>query len=657
MSARDPLHDVELNSARAPRGAIRDFTRGSEIWWHQAVLFLVSFKNAVLLCLVIGFLFFLLLVVTKTTGKDFKRLIEYSKASLMVSMGAGDQMTSVTVDDRSLKMSSGAAVIVLNDRVEESTDVLWKAAFAAAIVSATLLLIGVPLVARYGKQKMTDEFRRGAKLVDAEVLEALMLQKADVSPYRLANVPIRKGAESLHFMITGAQGTGKSQAFFQLMDQVRTRGKRAIVYDPSGEFTKTYFREGRDVIMNPLDARSPNWNVWNEIIEEYHKDNVARGLIPEGGKNDDPFWSNGSRIVFKEVVGALAAKGTQSNRALYEALALNPLSELHTLLEGTPGAGYTDPATEKTGMSIKMTIQNQLEPFRFLRDDGEEFSIQEWIKNESDSWMFISTSESQADAMRPLLSLWVNTAIQAVLELEPIHRERLWFFLDEFPRLQRLDSIEKAVTNTRKYGLCMVLGIQDFGQLREKYGPHIAQTLISQCQTQLLLRIRDGRAAMTLAELMGKQEFDEKEESFSFGINAQRDGVNVLSRRTQRDLVLGSEILGLPDMQGFLTTPGAYPVARVSYEFVKREPVAPAFVKRVRDTGPEPVPAPAPALMVESSNIAAVTDRANEIVERETIYVDGSTQKKVSKSEAFSARRSPHEFEIQERGRWADALG
>jgi type IV secretory pathway TraG/TraD family ATPase VirD4 len=317
---------------------------------------------------------------------------------------------------------------------------------------------------------MTDEFRRGAKLVDAEVLEALMLQKADVSPYRLANVPIRKGAESLHFMITGAQGTGKSQAFFQLMDQVRTRGKRAIVYDPSGEFTKTYFREGRDVIMNPLDARSPNWNVWNEIIEEYHKDNVARGLIPEGGKNDDPFWSNGSRIVFKEVVGALAAKGTQSNRALYEALALNPLSELHTLLEGTPGAGYTDPATEKTGMSIKMTIQNQLEPFRFLRDDGEEFSIQEWIKNESDSWMFISTSESQADAMRPLLSLWVNTAIQAVLELEPIHRERLWFFLDEFPRLQRLDSIEKAVTNTRKYGLCMVLGIQDFGQLREKYG-------------------------------------------------------------------------------------------------------------------------------------------------------------------------------------------
>jgi hypothetical protein len=151
MSARDPLHDVELNSARAPRGAIRDFTRGSEIWWHQAVLFLVSFKNAVLLCLVIGFLFFLLLVVTKTTGKDFKRLIEYSKASLMVSMGAGDQMTSVTVDDRSLKMSSGAAVIVLNDRVEESTDVLWKAAFAAAIVSATLLLIGVPLVARYGK--------------------------------------------------------------------------------------------------------------------------------------------------------------------------------------------------------------------------------------------------------------------------------------------------------------------------------------------------------------------------------------------------------------------------------------------------------------------------------------------------------------------------
>jgi type IV conjugative transfer system coupling protein TraD len=655
VSTFEPKGDGELGGARPPRGGIRDFTRGSEIWWHQAVLFLVSAKNAVLLCGFIGLVFFVSLSALKTNGSDIKRLIEYSRASLMESMEAGDQQTTVTVSGQPLKLSAGAAKIVLGDKVSETTSILKVAGIAGAAVSGILLMFGVPLAARYGKQKMTDEFRRGAQLVDASTLESLMVRNDDVSPYRLANVPIRKGAESLHFLITGAQGTGKSQAFFQLMDQVRARGKRAIVYDPSGEFTKTYFREGRDVIMNPLDSRSPNWNVWSEILEEYHKDNVARGLIPEGGKSDDPFWSNGSRIVFKEAITALAACGRQTNRALYGALALSSLEELHALLQGTAGSGFTSDKTERTGMSIKMTIQNQMEPFRFLRDDGPEFSIQNWIKNESDSWMFISTSEAQADAMRPLLSLWVNTAIQAVLELEPIHRERLWFFLDEFPRLQRLDSIEKAVTNTRKYGLCMVLGIQDFGQLREKYGPHIAQTLISQCQTQLLLRIRDGRAAMTLAELMGKQELDEKEESLSFGINSQRDGVNVIPRRTQKDLVLGSEILGLPDMHGFLTTPGAYPVARVSYEYLKRDAIAPAFVKRdlegVLAVGE--IEHDAGERYVEPD----IDVKSNDETQKSTVYVDGSTQKAVAASEAFSARRSPHELALQERGRWADALG
>lgn len=38
-----------------------------------------------------------------------------------------------------------------------------------------------------------------------------------------------------------------------------------IVYDPTGEFTEAFYREGKDILMNPLDSRSPNWNVWNEI--------------------------------------------------------------------------------------------------------------------------------------------------------------------------------------------------------------------------------------------------------------------------------------------------------------------------------------------------------------------------------------------------------
>ncbi|MCW3543753.1 type IV secretion system DNA-binding domain-containing protein, partial [Burkholderia cenocepacia] len=101
----------------------------------------------------------------------------------------------------------------------------------------------------YGRGKMTDERLRGASLVNGEDLKALVNAREDASPYVIAYVPMRAKSENLHTLIAGAQGTGKSQQFFALMKQVRARGKRAIVYDPSGEFTQAFFRPGKDILM------------------------------------------------------------------------------------------------------------------------------------------------------------------------------------------------------------------------------------------------------------------------------------------------------------------------------------------------------------------------------------------------------------------------
>ena len=194
--------------------------------------------------------------------------------------------------------------------------------------------------------------------------------------------------------------------------------------------------------------------------------------------------------------------------------------------------------------------------------------------------MFITARESLREALKPVLSLWIDTAIKAVLDLPPIHRERLWFCIDELPTLQKLDILKLALTNTRKYGLCVVLGVQDFSQLYEIYGHDLAKTIISGCQTKLLLRVTDGAAAKLLAEGMGQTEIDEKDETLSFGLAAQRDGVSVVARRAMRDIVLTSEILTLPDMAGYLMIPGDYPIARVSYDYVPVPKIAQGFVER-----------------------------------------------------------------------------
>lgn len=58
------------------------------------------------------------------------------------------------------------------------------------------------------------------------------------------------------FLITGTTGGGKSRLFYQMFDQIRDRGDKAIIVDHGGENIMRYFRPG-DVILNPFDARFP----------------------------------------------------------------------------------------------------------------------------------------------------------------------------------------------------------------------------------------------------------------------------------------------------------------------------------------------------------------------------------------------------------------
>ena len=585
---------------REEKGGAGSFSRGAELWMHQARLFVVAIWTVVLISILAG-----LAVTTayfwNATTSDEKYALErnvlaHTRDALYMTAGKME----LNVNGELRKMEVSEVALLTDEMAEDAWRKLRNGGMFGLLTSIGVVFLISLYWWGYGRERMQDNQLRGAKLVEGKELGHLIRHRDEASPYEIAGVPMRVKSETLHTLFAGAQGTGKSQQFFALMKQVRARGKRMIVYDPTGEFTQAFYREGKDILMNPLDSRSPNWNIWNEIAKDYHFDNMANGLIPEPAEAD-PFWALAGRMVLKDVIAVLGREGRRTNRDLYNAIAKSNLDAMHALLQGTAGATYVDPTTERTGMSLKMTVQNQLEAFRFLPDEGESFSIRKWVHEEGDSWMFITAREAMREALKPVLSLWIDTAIKAVLDLEPIHRERLWFCIDELPTLQKLDILKLALTNTRKYGLCMVLGVQDFSQLYEIYGHDLAKTIISGCQTKLLLRVTDGAAAKLLAELMGQAEVDEKDETLSYGLSSQRDGVSVMARRQMRDLVLTSEILTLPDMTGYLLVPGDYPIARVKYGYVPTEKQANGFIERdgfaisFKPTTAAAAPASAPA--------------------------------------------------------------
>lgn len=75
-------------------------------------------------------------------------------------------------------------------------------------------------------------------------------------PYWLA-VPYKEENEGL--LLLGDPGTGKSQIMHQLLYGIarRKQFEAVVIYDPVGEFLEHHYNPETDIILNPLDARSP----------------------------------------------------------------------------------------------------------------------------------------------------------------------------------------------------------------------------------------------------------------------------------------------------------------------------------------------------------------------------------------------------------------
>ena len=562
-----------------PSGFV-DFTRGSELWIHQFKMFLTGISNVLILGLfftvliVGGFLYLKVQPVELYAAKTeieilFKKSVKTPNNQIQLSLNG--QMKTVSLDE--------AEKIVAPYAKNFWWD-LKRAIFLGIFLSFFIVGLVIWYWYTYGRKVMSDEQLRGAKLVEKETLNEMLVNRNEVGKYKVGGVPIRKGTEGNNICFIGAPQSGKSQAIRALLEQIRANNKKNVVYDPSGEFTQEFYRPGKDIILNPFDDRCPRWSVWDEVREDHHIDSIADGLIPLSNKSDD-FFPPAARRLIADVIRVLSQNpNTKTNQCLFETISLSTLSELHELLAGTSGATYVDPKTEKTGINIKMQILNYLTPFKFLKDQGESFSIRDWVELEDDSWIFITTKEEQKEAIKPIISLWLTTVIKATMSLPAIHKERMWLCIDEMPTLQKMDDLVLSLTNTRKYGLCHIIGIQGLSQLDQNYGKDNAATIISTLQTKLILRVTDSESAERLAKIIGQMEVDEKNMSRSMGVTDGRDGDSFYGQRKERNVVMPSEIMNLPNMEGYLILVGDYPVAKVKTTYVPHAVNAIPFIPR-----------------------------------------------------------------------------
>ena len=145
-----------------------------------------------------------------------------------------------------------------------------------------MALFGVVATAR--RSSAREAHKRGARILDGRVAQrrTARLQLGRLQPQlTIAGVGIAASDEVKHFKLIGTTGTGKSTAIRELIAAALDRGDRAVITDPDGGYLARYYDPGRgDVILNPFDSRSLQWDPFAEVREPYDAEQLASSLIP-----------------------------------------------------------------------------------------------------------------------------------------------------------------------------------------------------------------------------------------------------------------------------------------------------------------------------------------------------------------------------------------
>lgn len=456
----------------------------------------------------------------------------------------------------------------------------WEACQQGAIGGAVLMpfvWVGAAYLARRAGETVRDQQHlRGGQMVSEKQLAKLVEKgPAGADPLlRIGSVPFVKDTECQHCLFLGTTGAGKTTAIMRIMDVAARRGDAAVVYDVSGTLVERFYKPGRgDQILNPLDGRSPAWSPWAEMGRDADADRLAASLVPlDQGSNQ--FFSHAARALLSTALVRMRPEKDRSLYRLLDFMLTGSREEKEQFFAGTEAAKYFAEKADRAGASVDMNLATFLRALRFLPADSggdQDFSVTRFMQqvderrrpDERLPWIFLTSSQRDHEALRPLLTCWVDSAVSGLMGLGPRPDRRVWFFLDELFSLHEVPMLPRALAEGRKFGFAGVIGLQDTGQLNAIYGRDKARSMLSLLNTKALFRVGDSESAKWVSDLIGQAERERAEEAARYGAPDAAAGLNLSTRRGLEALVLAAEVTRLRDLECLLTLPGSWPVARI----------------------------------------------------------------------------------------------
>lgn len=465
--------------------------------------------------------------------------------------------------------ASGMTVSALNwnrfvylVRATPQHPILWGSLVVGLIVT---LLVIIAMNRRYKTEGYDGasfkRFIRGTRVVSASRLRRRCKERGQ-KQIDVAGIPMPTKVESLHLMLGGATGSGKSVLMRNLVASVLDRGDRMVIVDPNGDMLSKFYRPG-DIILNPYDKRSVGWSFFNEVRSDYDWKRLARSLVPLAQDKNAEEWNEFGRLLLRETAKKLYLMGAGNIRELFKWCTLAPPEDLRRFLTGTLAESLFVGSSEasKALSSARFVLSNKLSEHMSMRPG--DFSIRDFMQDGKTGNIFINWREDMAPAMKPLVSSWVDVFLTSILSMNESKDRRWWLCIDELASMEGLASLEDGLTKGRKHGLRVVAGLQSTSQLASIYGDKPAQTIRASFRNLVVLggSKTDPQTAEDMSKSLGEHEVERQEYSTSRS-TGNRSTSDRATRTTER-VVSASQIQAFPDLTGYVAFASDLPISKV----------------------------------------------------------------------------------------------
>jgi len=566
--------------------SIKNFTRGGQTFLHNFRMVNQIINRVAIVCFVFFILISLGLSYLLTT--DYQRyLLEqwvWANASILFNDTAKQEF--INPDGSIVKVFSKQILnaTFIHEAIKEVSRIGIKVIIGGLVTTVLCFVVLYRWLRKRGEQQTETKQLRGDEIADITTVKKLIHRSTQVSDICVSGLPMPANFEVRHVFVHGTIGSGKSVFIKELLDQIRKRGDRAIIYDKGCDYIKTYYREGKDIILNPLDERTSSWHLWDECRDFADYDSMAAALMPMPNHVDNPYWISSARTVFSVTAAKMQKDKDRNMLKLLKLLLSADLKEIENYLTGTEAEILVSAKIEKTAVTIKSVLATYAKALKTVKDEDNPFSIRQWIQDDAkDSWLFISSLADKHETLKPLITMWLDIAVNSLMSLSPSPDRRIWIILDELPTLNRLPYLINALAEARKFGGCLVAGVQSIAQLREIYGNNGAEGISGLCNSKWFFRSPSFDTANWVSRELGQAEIEEVKEGVSYSESAMRTGISISKQQMHRQIVTPSDMMRLPDLESYVRLVGGYPITKVKLKFKKRETCADHFIARAMD--------------------------------------------------------------------------